>query len=989
MEDNDILGNLASVIKQLEEINILGEFANLDHYVEFGQKGSAFFVRLDGAILFAAPEPERAVAVFYDQIAKIHEDEERGADPSFSTLREILVSRNKHVQEQMERLGKGALSKALSFLEFDGNDTEDSIFKSISSNAKILSFYEKDKGIIDSSHEGTGSIQYIATDGDIGDLPPGFISRQPPKVPPTLSQSEIDTKYGGRGAPEFSPEITETPPKPNNVTHGSTSSDPTKELFYGKRFQKAEDIRLSTKAIILDPMGKILVLKDAYSEYWDLPGGHVQDDETLEDGLRREVFEETGLLVTSSKQLFTKNLPLGNPATKRPVVFFIASTVGKITLSEEHTDAAWIDTKNLHVINLGVFMPVIIEALNIESADIPTEIVDGMEVPVIAPEGREEAELQKYEDQMGGHEMEVTDLGQPYDTSTPRVQEHMIKHHEPSAFDMGEPNSEADNVQDQRHQYGDSMPAPEGVNVTSLAHLTKNDPLQDAYDTAKSKFQEEQQVVRMPVSSDEVIDTSSGMQQYTPSKGIPYTPDVEPFLKVTMGDGSDKFFSVNEGSIVMMKSDTMIKTGAAYTEGGASKEEREELYIEADHDASVSHESRQGGGFFDSGAVIDLPEDMDEEKGVRREASGGVGVAGEGTGSHGTDGPIATGDTFVPTQGSDQKRSQHSDFNSTLVEKQHDQDVIGSSEGLSTLPTTDAYAEGKKRYTVTRQNYDQEIRHKNAPRPVRLPPEQKPLGEGEMNIWLQDGETSPNTRTTEQGYGMDGKKSPGNFDEAAEQFTNLSADILSPLLKKSGDSLESLRNDFAVLSPDALKKSQVGKTLVVAGWGSYHVVDREGHRISLSGLRKALVKFLSQSEYANMNIFHSGIQVGKIIPEFVDEAGKIWKTEVVDEGLFVVAEFRTDLEVSRRAMGEVLKGTLRGFSLAGNSNPETKQMLCDHGECWEEIMDLEIYEITLCQTPMNQDSWITDIVQKPTPEACPECYENSPTGGYDSSLRVR
>ena len=88
-------------------------------------------------------------------------------------------------------------------------------------------------------------------------------------------------------------------------------------------------------------------------------------------------------------------------------------------------------------------------------------------------------------------------------------------------------------------------------------------------------------------------------------------------------------------------------------------------------------------------------------------------------------------------------------------------------------------------------------------------------------------------------------------------------------------------------------------------------------------------------------------------------------------------------------MAEVLKGTLRGFSISGNSNPDTKQIMCDHGVCWEEIMDLEIYEVTLCQTPMNQDSWITDVIQRPDAETCPECYGPDFGNGYDSSLRPK
>ena len=232
-----------------------------------------------------------------------------------------------------------------------------------------------------------------------------------------------------------------------------------------------------------------------------------------------------------------------------------------------------------------------------------------------------------------------------------------------------------------------------------------------------------------------------------------------------------------------------------------------------------------------------------------------------------------------------------------------------------------------------------------------------------------------------------------NFDPATEQFTNLSRDTgshfkdLSSYVAKSADSPNDFEG-FKSLVSDPISKMDMGKTLVVGGWGSVYVVDREGHRINLVGLDKALKKFLANPEFANVNIFHSGIQIGKLVPQFVDQKGKVWKTHVNNKGLFAIVAFRTDLEVSRRAMSEVIKGNLRGFSLSGNSNPETKEIRCEHGTCWQEIMDLEIYELTLCQEPMNQDSWITNIIQEPDAEACPECY-SSPRQAkrYDSSLR--
>ena len=70
------------------------------------------------------------------------------------------------------------------------------------------------------------------------------------------------------------------------------------------------------------------------------------------------------------------------------------------------------------------------------------------------------------------------------------------------------------------------------------------------------------------------------------------------------------------------------------------------------------------------------------------------------------------------------------------------------------------------------------------------------------------------------------------------------------------------------------------------------------------------------------------------------------------------------------------------------NNAKEKEIKCDHGKCWTEVTELDIYEVTLCVTPMNQKSYITDIVQKPDPDSCPDCYVGNHVE-YDSDLKVR
>ena len=60
------------------------------------------------------------------------------------------------------------------------------------------------------------------------------------------------------------------------------------------------DINTVAKVIILDSEDRVLFLKrskyvDKYAGEWDLPGGHLKENESLEAGLKRETLEETGI----------------------------------------------------------------------------------------------------------------------------------------------------------------------------------------------------------------------------------------------------------------------------------------------------------------------------------------------------------------------------------------------------------------------------------------------------------------------------------------------------------------------------------------------------------------------------------------------------------------------------------------------------------------------------------------------------------------------
>ena len=75
-------------------------------------------------------------------------------------------------------------------------------------------------------------------------------------------------------------------------------------------------IPASAGALIGDGAGRILILKPTYKSGWTIPGGQVEaDGESPWDGCRREVAEETGLVVDTARLVCVDFL---RPKPERP-----------------------------------------------------------------------------------------------------------------------------------------------------------------------------------------------------------------------------------------------------------------------------------------------------------------------------------------------------------------------------------------------------------------------------------------------------------------------------------------------------------------------------------------------------------------------------------------------------------------------------------------------------------------------------------------------
>jgi 8-oxo-dGTP diphosphatase len=118
---------------------------------------------------------------------------------------------------------------------------------------------------------------------------------------------------------------------------------------------KSETFLVTQRALIINEKNKILLLRTAFDVpgwkgRWGLPGGLVEINETLGGGLKREVFEETGLKVKAGDLIGVNDYWLprfefkdGRVKRARFVVltYQCQPYKGKVRLSEEHDQFMW------------------------------------------------------------------------------------------------------------------------------------------------------------------------------------------------------------------------------------------------------------------------------------------------------------------------------------------------------------------------------------------------------------------------------------------------------------------------------------------------------------------------------------------------------------------------------------------------------------------------------------------------------------------------
>ena len=146
-----------------------------------------------------------------------------------------------------------------------------------------------------------------------------------------------------------------------------------------------------------------------------------------------------------------------------------------------------------------------------------------------------------------------------------------------------------------------------------------------------------------------------------------------------------------------------------------------------------------------------------------------------------------------------------------------------------------------------------------------------------------------------------------------------------------------------------------GSELVVAGYASVELVDKQGDLITKEALKDAFGKFMENPGFQNVQLAHSNIQVGEVVSKHTDSNGRVWKSEVDDVGMFVVVKLRSDIEKAREVAAEIRKGNLRGFSIGGQAFKRMNKSDKEHGD-YTEISKLELHEVTICEKGINPEA---------------------------------
>lgn len=122
-------------------------------------------------------------------------------------------------------------------------------------------------------------------------------------------------------------------------------------------------LQVGVKALIENSDGKYLFMRrsrtlDRETEtHWDIPGGRIEPEEALSEGLAREINEETGLTLQGIPTLLAAQDIFVSSADLHVVrLTYVAQAKGNLNLSDEHEEHAWMSIEQAMASNLDPYI---------------------------------------------------------------------------------------------------------------------------------------------------------------------------------------------------------------------------------------------------------------------------------------------------------------------------------------------------------------------------------------------------------------------------------------------------------------------------------------------------------------------------------------------------------------------------------------------------------------------------------------------------------
>lgn len=122
---------------------------------------------------------------------------------------------------------------------------------------------------------------------------------------------------------------------------------------------------VSVAGIVVNDAGQVLVIRRRDNGHWQPPGGVLELDETFENGVRREILEETGISVEVQQLTGVyKNMCLGVVA----LVFRCRPLGEQLRLSEEAEVVRWVIPSEIPSLMVPAFAVRVADALDVTTA---------------------------------------------------------------------------------------------------------------------------------------------------------------------------------------------------------------------------------------------------------------------------------------------------------------------------------------------------------------------------------------------------------------------------------------------------------------------------------------------------------------------------------------------------------------------------------------------------------------------------------------------